>query len=278
MLAPNQLVSLWDMEKQKITGLIAAVQQITRIEVLVTAKKNPVTTDLDGAVEIKLRNHFAGHYKRISEAAAAAGADLTKVAAGRAVKRLRARKKRISYNEVAAINKSLDERLDDELSSVQFYCMSKQSDAYYTPEEPLFGTNVELVFSKASDNISEAGKCFAVGRYTASVFHLMRAMEVAIKILSAELGIVNVEREWGKLLSDMHAKIGDMPKGDRRNQWSEIHANLYHVKQAWRNDTMHPKATYTEEEAREVFDAVRAFMRNLSELTGDDFDHLLSVS
>ena len=37
--------------------------------------------------------------------------------------------------------------------------------------------------------------------------------------------------------------------------YSAIHANLYHVKIAWRNETMHPKATYDEGEALNVINA-----------------------
>ena len=92
----------------------------------------------------------------------------------------------------------------------------------------------------------------------------MRAMEGAVQTLSSHLDIHNVNREWGKLLSDISRKIESMPKGENRNNWSQVHANLYHVKQAWRNETMHPKATYTEEESNEVFSAMKAFMRHLA--------------
>jgi uncharacterized protein YwgA len=73
-------------------------------------------------------------------------------------------------------------------------------------------------------------------------------------------------QDWGILLSEINKKIESMPKGAEKNNWSQVHANLYHVKQAWRNETMHPKATYTEEEAREVFDAMKAFSRHLASM------------
>jgi len=86
------------------------------------------------------------------------------------------------------------------------------------------------------------------------------------------LSIPKPEREWGKLLSDINKKIEVMPKGDIRDKWSESHTLLYHVKQAWRNTTMHPKQSYTTNEAREVFDAVKSFMRHLVILIGSDFE------
>jgi len=94
----------------------------------------------------------------------------------------------------------------------------------------------------------------------------MRAMEEAVKILGTKLGVANVEKEWGKILSDLTSKIEAMPKGTHRDEWSACHVNLYHVKQAWRNSTMHPKETYTNQQARDVLRAVRAFMQQLATL------------
>jgi len=136
----------------------------------------------------------------------------------------------------------------------------------YEPDAPLFGDGVELAFPNARNDIAEAGSCLAAGRNTASVFHCMRAMEDAVKSLSTALEIPNPDREWGKLLSDISKRIENMPKGDIRDQWSESHSHLYHVKQAWRNSTMHPKKTYSEQDAKSVFDAVASFMRHLANL------------
>lgn len=42
--------------------------------------------------------------------------------------------------------------------------------------------------------------------------------------------------------------------------------HLYSVKVAWRNEVMHPKQTYTLEQARGIFDSVRIFMVDLAAL------------
>jgi HEPN domain-containing protein len=136
---------------------------------------------------------------------------------------------------------------------------------YYTGKN-LFGDGVDSKFPSTKEDIENAGKCIGVGQDTAAVFHIMRAMEAAVAELSRKLSITNTEREWGKLLSDIHKKIEQMPRGSERNAWSECHANLYHVKQAWRNQTMHPKATYTQEQAKEIFQTTRVFMSQLATL------------
>lgn len=131
---------------------------------------------------------------------------------------------------------------------------------YLYDDAPAFGVEVDDAFPTAAAEISEAAKCLAFQRPTATVFHLMRAMELAVQKLAERLGIPKIEKEWGKLLSDISKEIESMPKGSARNAWSSIHVHLYHVKQAWRNDTMHPKTTYTENEAENVFEAVKIFM------------------
>jgi hypothetical protein len=45
---------------------------------------------------------------------------------------------------------------------------------------------------------------------------------------------------------------------------AEASANLYSVKVAWRNEVMHPKATYTLEEAENTLRQMRIFMHSLA--------------
>ncbi len=157
-------------------------------------------------------------------------------------------------------------RLLDEIEERIFVAIPSEMTDVYRQSEPPFGISAENAFPLATGDISEAAKCLALGRSTASVFHLMRAMEIAVQALSAKLGVTKVEKEWGKLLSDITSAIESMPKGSARDEWSEARTHLYHVKQAWRNNTMHPKQTYTLEEAQAIYDAVRVFMTDLASL------------
>jgi hypothetical protein len=50
----------------------------------------------------------------------------------------------------------------------------------------------------------------------------------------------------------------------RRNRYAEASAHLRIVKDAWRNDVMHPKESYTEEEAERVFRNVKDFMVHMA--------------
>lgn len=141
--------------------------------------------------------------------------------------------------------------------------------SYLHSDDQPFGKDVEDAFPKAAGDISEAGKCMALGRPTACVFHLMRAMESAVEGLGLALGKSVSGKVWGVMLSDITDAIKDMPRGDVKNTWSSVSTHLYHVKQAWRNDTMHPKTTYTEDEAEAVFQAVKSFMIELAPMVSN---------
>jgi hypothetical protein len=167
--------------------------------------------------------------------------------------------------QLAQAIESLIDRIVDVLEEEKFLHIPSTLVKLYRGKS-LFGETVETKFQPASEDIENAGRCLAVSQETAAVFHLMRAMECAVGMLATKLVIPHPDREWGKLLSDIHKKIEEMPKGDLRDSWSECHANLYHLKQAWRNKTMHPKATYTPEQAKEVFEATRVFMSQLATL------------
>jgi HEPN domain-containing protein len=162
---------------------------------------------------------------------------------------------------------SLVENFTAQLESRSVLVIDSHNSKFLTADDPPFGIEVDNAFPLAAEEILEAAKCLALQRNTACVFHLMRAMELAVARLAEALATGKpTDKEWGKILSDIGASIEAMPKGEKRNRWSESHSHLYHVKQAWRNDTMHPKKTYTEDQAQAVFTAVRSFMQHLAPL------------
>jgi hypothetical protein len=49
-------------------------------------------------------------------------------------------------------------------------------------------------FSSTSFDIEEAGKCFATGRNTATVMHLMRVMEIGLKAAAIGMNVPDPEK------------------------------------------------------------------------------------
>jgi HEPN domain-containing protein len=151
----------------------------------------------------------------------------------------------------------------NEVAGTKLFAMDKGAAAYYGRAAEVFGMEPVVAFPGAEFDLEEAGKCLALARNTACIFHLMRAMELALQALCARLGVTDVQKRWGFLLQDIDNALEAMPK-DARQQWSTVRSGLWHVKEAWRNDTMHPNEKYTDEEAREVLYAVKVFLRSLA--------------
>jgi hypothetical protein len=154
----------------------------------------------------------------------------------------------------------LSERMKDELGARDTFCMSVTEARYFN--SPLIGwETVVSRFSQMIEDIDEAGKCLSVNRTTATVFHLMRIMEIAVQHLGTKLGVtLTQEKNWQNILDEVNAAIKKMhPKSDETKKYAAAASHLYNVKLAWRNEVMHPKQTYTLDEAETIYLSVRAF-------------------
>lgn len=162
----------------------------------------------------------------------------------------------------------LRRRLLDQSASMSCLSLSNTERALFESAAPLFGEAVEAKFPNMPEDISEAGKCLALGRSTAAVFHLMRAMELAVRKLGDELNIALVdEKNWQNILDEVNKAIKALDhKLPRTKALAGAASHLYAVKVAWRNEVMHPKQTYTPEQATAIFDGVRVFVSDLAAL------------
>jgi hypothetical protein len=176
----------------------------------------------------------------------------------------------------------LNNRLVDELSDKQFLMMDDEAVRYYEQQTPLFGQEVQSNFLSASFEIDEAGKCVALNRGTAAVFHLMRAMEIAVGAVARCLAIPDpvrpADRNWGAVLKKVRdgidhkwPTVAERSAGDGEF-FDGLYASLDAVKNPWRNSTMHPANKYTPEEAEHVFSAVRGFMMKLASRCDENGD------
>ena len=223
-------------------------------------------------VSAKAKEAVVKRLSRLENVSASLHAPVTMDAVRLLKKRLMSSDKETSAEDLKNRLAEINSRMTSELKSVLMLVLKPENQRYFEPEEPIFGQEVESAFPGfVSENISEAGKCLALGRGTAAVFHLMRALEHAVQRLGAKLNVTvidknNVDLDWGKIVANMKAPVEAMAKGPEKDKWSEALTLLIHVKQAWRHPTMHPKETYTEEQAKVVLDATGAFMRHLASL------------
>jgi hypothetical protein len=178
-------------------------------------------------------------------------------------------------SEIAQMLDSLFERMNDECSLRKFVALSVKDAEYIFPKEPLFGDEVERKFPSTASEIDEAGKCLGLSLPTASVFHLMRVMEIGVAAAARCLGLPDpikpAERNWGAILRTLKAEFDQRNKAlpatwanPDRDFFEEVYVSLDAVRNPWRNATMHVERTYTGPEAEHIFIAVKAFMTKLA--------------
>lgn len=164
---------------------------------------------------------------------------------------------------------------EKELKSTKMLILNPVFASYYSDPQTKFSESVVTNFPTAAPDIEEAGRCFALGRHTACVFHLMRIVETALSPI-AKIILPNDPRpNWDPIIKKLDAELKLSPKdrsisGDPQFL-AELSAHANSLKLAWRNRVMHIDAIMTEERAKVIFDATAAFMNYAA-------DHISSVS
>jgi hypothetical protein len=164
----------------------------------------------------------------------------------------------------------LQEGIVDELKLHSLLCLSLADSGRFENPCKAWGKILDK-FPACSFDVEEANKCFALARYTACVFHLMRALGPVLEGLAVSLSLPKDARTWGDYLAPMSEAIRktfpnkDRAHEEKRQHYSSLEAQLRAIKRAWRNPTMHEvEKTYTEEMARTICDCVQGFMLEAS--------------
>jgi len=178
-----------------------------------------------------------------------------------------------SYRQVGEDIQCLERALRSELETRRFFFVPPERANYYSDEGFTFldlpendGLADKLTplrpaiksFPSITNELREAGNCFAFDRPTACVFHLARVMEAALKVTAKEIG-VEYTTDWGRCFRDIE-KQGEQSDPFFR----EAVAYMRSFKNVWRNPTMHIERSFSEQEAEHIFNAVQAFMEHLA--------------
>jgi hypothetical protein len=146
---------------------------------------------------------------------------------------------------------------------------------YRDDDTPLFGEAIASAIPNSTVEIAEAGRCYALERWTACVFHLMRAVELALHKWSGDLGLVlKTSAEQANMqdiltAADLKLKaIGQQPKSIERDAnleyFGDTSAHFRAIKDAWRNHVAHAKRTYDERETTAILNNVHSFLEKLA--------------
>jgi len=173
---------------------------------------------------------------------------------------------------------ALEESVVNEISTRVFLTVPFGK-AEYLEKQNLFGDVVFDKFPSAIFDIEEAGKCFAIARYTACVMHLQRVMEIGLKSFGKCLGIMNLittpQPSWNIVLDKTRKEIRERNDNNisakiwasnkEKEFCEDVQPFLEAVKIAWRNPSMHVDIIYSEEIAEDIYIAIRRFMKQLAE-------------
>ena len=170
----------------------------------------------------------------------------------------------LSVPDYQALVSALEQRFYDELSLRTFFYIPRERASFYDDPKAKWAAGL-AAFPSAQFDVEEAAKSFALSRYTAAVFHLMRALESPLAAIATELDVAKHSPTWNAYLSVFknaaEAKFpGHGSNKEMRDYYAGLEAQLRAVKDAWRNQTMHELAsTYTEDEAHTILVLVRGF-------------------
>jgi hypothetical protein len=202
--------------------------------------------------------------------------------------------------ELCLMLAELHRRLTEDLRDKVFYCVtdSEVVQNYFKvadqacdpwqrlvpkPAKEVFDAIAVRQFPEATYDIEQACLCFIFGLFTACTFHLMRVIEFALLRLAKLTGMDDPKPSWGTMLNrveklalrtdfkDLPPKVQPRIEGVR-----EILPMMQAIQRAWRNDKiahvsqLMPVKGITENEARDVMNAVRGFMRVLAEKLPSD--------
>jgi hypothetical protein len=280
---PRRLWSLWEMFELKASAFHQAATQIASTSAWVGASsyvqnEEPTSRTFHENENLDIHDlrFLRGRLEALREHLDALGARVTLLAVNEAIDNLRSPEATWGHAKIRL--DEISNTLRRELTSATILSLETREQAYYAPHAPLFGSDVSTKFASAGAfEIEEAAKCLALGRSTASVFHLMRIMEIAIRAVARCLGIPDpikpAERNWGKILNaikdDLDAHGGRSPsknwtQANDEEFFAGAYASLDAVRVAWRNPTMHVENKYADTEAEHIFIAVKGFMMKLA--------------
>jgi hypothetical protein len=260
---PGKLWSLWDMlefDAYRFVGLMNTLQSITFNNRSPSPEMRAADTKMSRETFGKLLQENANHLAEMRlPTSKAAILDLKSwiVSHGQ-------------YNELTDEKVGFSCRVLRMETQGRKFIQVENEELYHRGAE-LFDSDMAVTFPSASYEVDEASKCLALERGTACVFHLMRALEIAVAATARCLQIPDPirqrDRTWGAIQGKIDTAIkAKWPlKPDQENgdgyYFVNLLASFSAVKNPWRDATMHVEKVYTVEQARDILDAARGFMR-----------------
>lgn len=149
---------------------------------------------------------------------------------------------------------------------------------FYKIEDTILGRDIISKFTELGKDATEAGNCFALGRYSAAVFHLMRVMERLVQRFGNKpaIKVRDLHRKsWGQILNEISPKINRMEestagKKAKKSSYHRCWASLDGICRGIRNPLTHQithiSGDYDAEEAKKIIELVKGFANDFAAL------------
>jgi hypothetical protein len=254
--SPYSLHSWWDMERFSAATFMQLVNGLSYL----ADKIENLPPEMDAS---ELAVKYIPIVQSVCEGCAKIGLTTSQAAGGYFVSLADT----MSAGELSRSLKELENTIRFEMQGCHFFHMDGKLVPFYN-QNSLFGMRVTVRFPEMQYDITEAGNCYAMGRSTACVFHLMRIMEIGVQKFGDRLGIqFTNSKDWHNIVEEINKAIKPLPQKKAETvALSQAAAHLYNVKVAWRNRVMHPHDVYTLEEAGALLEHVKSFINNLANL------------
>jgi len=172
--------------------------------------------------------------------------------------------------DIMLVVHDLSERLSDETEDRNLFLVNPLLLQFYENSE-IAGEQFKANFLRGNVELIEAGNCLTLARHTACVFHLIRALDIALTSLQTHLGIPlptnPAGRTWGRTLGRIKDVLDAPPA-----QWNDQDKEFFHraytflqaAKTAYRDVTMHVESSYDEASARSAFNVTVEVLKHLA--------------
>ena len=163
------------------------------------------------------------------------------------------RRANLTIGELRYYCKHCIETLTIEMESHLFFAIEKDKE-YLARDNKPFGDAALVAFPEAAYDIEEAAKCLVFERWTAAVFHLGRAAEIATVTFAKKAGYQDWAESFAKALKHIDEGLAmlqrDWQNADplfkgKKQFFSEISVHMHAVNDARRNPVSHMDTKYT---------------------------------
>lgn len=172
----------------------------------------------------------------------------------------------------------LEGRITDELCGYYFLSLTSSEAIRYEHWERGWSKILER-FPEVTRDVEEMNKCFALGRYTASMFHALHVAEWGAISLGDFIGVSDHKKGWGPTVKELKKLVdgGSLKLPEHLNGnfdfIEQMNREITSMALAWRHKVDHaanslsilPNTDFTPDIAEHVSGAVRIFMLRLLE-------------